>query len=193
MQLGHHYTCRCLSTVWVRYTYFQLSLAIYNSMPYSLIEWPHSKWSTRPREISRHLNRQLTSRIRHLLLQIMNKYNHLWWIPFSQPIQNRCFGQITWHKPDDNSPLKPITVWCRYDAVKFSPKLSQKTPLSLVVGLNSHLYSDSVTVVICAISCCIGSRYNDIPLYDGKFFYVGWGKGFTYFDVLAWLPIPRET
>ena len=28
------------------------------------------------------------------------------------------------------------------------------------VGSNSHLYSDSVTAVICAISCYIGKRYN---------------------------------
>ena len=66
------------------------------------------------------------------------------------------------------------TVWCPYNAVIF-PKSSQRTPLSSpvrprygvsVVILYFDLCNISVTTVLRALSCHIGSHYNGTRLYN---------------------------
>ena len=62
------------------------------------------------------------------------------------------------------------TVWCRYNAVNFLKKSSQKTHHSSPYGvcfMDSHsgLYYASGTAVMYAISCDIVSHYNVTQLY----------------------------
>ena len=69
----------------------------------------------------------------------------------------------------------PFTVRCRYDAINFIKKYSQKTPHSSPVRARygasfvdsaSDWYSASVPAMIYAISCYIWPRYNGTRLYQ---------------------------